>query len=1021
MKNSFNKKLLSLLLTLVMTISTVPTALAACSHSNWSSWTKLNDAQHQRTCLTSGCTEVEKTNHGWGSTYEKDTSSHWQKCATCGAQTAHSAHTYGSAMTSDATNHWDQCTVCGYKDHLGGHVDLNLDAKCDTCARSIALTYVTVTFMNGTATYKAKANVAKGGTPADPGTPTKAAENGVTYTFKGWTTRNPGPSALYDRQSYLSSAQVASTALTQDTVYYALFEADETAVITYEVAPGEGITFNRSDFRDIFEDAYSDTFRSVIFTADRSLKDSSGVMYYDYDGKDEEEFSRNDLHDWEFYYRSDDYGDFPINDLAFIADAKADGKVVTLSMTLYGDTYSMSGTLNIHIGTVESDDDTDILYQVDTDKAIQFNRDDFKTYFDDKADDDTFRYVTFYPDSSLKESRGVFYYDYDGKDEEEFTRENLSVFDFYHKSASYGDYPLSDLVFVPDDDANGKIVTLEFVVWGDEEDYTGTLKILIGDATEADAELGDIQYTVAPEAEVEFDRADFNRFFREEYSKTVRYVTFYPDKTLKSSNGTLYSRYDTRSEVEFDREDLELYKFYYSDETYGDYDLDDLSFVADEDIDEVVTLEFRAWYDEETYVDGLLTISPTTLAENTTATSSIRLSTTTGTALQINANEIARFFKKAYPTGTFQSVKLTGVPKTGTLYYDYYSKDKTKLTASSCDDNLLYLDPGRNQYTLSALTYIPDGTNYCVTIPFTATGKSTSQSVEGALLINVTKAAVSEVYGVTTKNAVISLNGSTISAVVYNATGISPSAIQLLELPDASEGTVSAALAAVSMAADTETKYHYGSDARQFTTFRFTPASGFTGSVEIPYLAYDKNDTPIACGKLCVGVVNSVKRFSDITSSTWCYKYVTELSDANVIGGYTDGTFKPNDSITYGAALKLVTLAAGHGEKAPTGTHTFSGYLTYAQQKGWISGTVNLSGTITRLQIAQLAAKAMGLDVTNLPSTKPFTDTADVYVQALNAAGIIEGYFANGTYTYKPSNTLTRGQVSAIVWRMRNY
>ena len=81
MKKSFNKKLLSLLLTLVMTISTVPTALAACSHSNWSSWTKLNDAQHQRTCLTSGCTEVEKTNHGWGSTYEKDTSipSIWQQ------------------------------------------------------------------------------------------------------------------------------------------------------------------------------------------------------------------------------------------------------------------------------------------------------------------------------------------------------------------------------------------------------------------------------------------------------------------------------------------------------------------------------------------------------------------------------------------------------------------------------------------------------------------------------------------------------------------------------------------------------------------------------------------------------------------------------------------------------------------------------------------------------------------------------------------------------------------------------
>ena len=52
---------------------------------------------------------------------------------------------------------------------------------------------------------------------------------------------------------------------------------------------------------------------------------------------------------------------------------------------------------------------------------------------------------------------------------------------------------------------------------------------------------------------------------------------------------------------------------------------------------------------------------------------------------------------------------------------------------------------------------------------------------------------------------------------------------------------------------------------------------------------------------------------------------------------------------------------------------------------------------------------------------KPFTDTSDLYVQALNAAGIVEGYFSNGTSTFRPNNTLTRGQVSAIVWRMQNY
>ena len=82
---------------------------------------------------------------------------------------------------------------------------------------------------------------------------------------------------------------------------------------------------------------------------------------------------------------------------------------------------------------------------------------------------------------------------------------------------------------------------------------------------------------------------------------------------------------------------------------------------------------------------------------------------------------------------------------------------------------------------------------------------------------------------------------------------------------------------------------------------------------------------------------------------------------------------------------------------------------------------MDLTKPITRLQVAQLAAGAVKLDTGNLSSVKPFTDTDDPSVQALNAAGIVEGYSSGGTSTYKPGNTLTRGQVSAIVWRMRNY
>ena len=109
-----------------------------------------------------------------------------------------------------------------------------------------------------------------------------------------------------------------------------------------------------------------------------------------------------------------------------------------------------------------------------------------------------------------------------------------------------------------------------------------------------------------------------------------------------------------------------------------------------------------------------------------------------------------------------------------------------------------------------------------------------------------------------------------------------------------------------SQRADTSTLYGYSSGSQRISQLRFVPATGFTGSVEIPYVACNSSGTPIASGKLCLGVVEEMGDFSDISSSTWCYKYVLELSDADVIDGYSDGTFLPNASITRGQMAKIL-------------------------------------------------------------------------------------------------------------------
>ena len=558
----------------------------------------------------------------------------------------------------------------------------------------------------------------------------------------------------------------------------------------------------------------------------------------------------------------------------------------------------------------------------------------------------------------------------------------------------------------------------------------GTVKIQIGKGTGTTTKVeGDIIYKVDPNDDVVFDADDFWDFLDDEADDDLEYVVFtdysdFDDCGYFEADGYDYDDYVR--DYELNESDLDYAYFYYDPEDAEDdydFELDTLTFYADRDADgEVVTLEFTAYgrYDD---AKGTVAIAIGDVDTGASADGGdIRYYGSYSSRVQINANDISRFFQESYPGYTLQYVTIDDVPEAGTLYYNYYgtsqygSSYNLRMTDALCDELDFYFSPTSSQYALSELTYVPSGVNYCAHIPFTAHGTG-SRSVSGTILISVNLSEVPDVYGPTPVNTSVNFPAASIATAVSQASGLTLSSIQLLELPAANEGTIYEGTG-TSQRADTDTLYGYTSGNVRISQLRFVPASGFTGSVEIPYVACNASGDPIASGKLCLGVVRQMEDFSDITSSTWCYKYVLELSDAGVIDGYDDGTFKPNNQVTYGAALKLIMLAAGYAEQAPTGSNVFSGYLARAQEDGLVSGSVNLSAPITRLAVSQIAAKALGLNITNLSSVRPFTDTTDPYVQALNAAGIVEGYFSNGTSTFKPYNTLTRGQISAIVWRM---
>ena len=805
--------------------------------------------------------------------------------------------------------------------------------------------------------------------------------------------------------------------------------------ITYTVKAGEEVAFDDEDFVNAYDNAGgSGTMKYVVFEKPSSDYSNAGTVYSRYGKRNATSFTRSELDDYKFYYGDSDYGDYDLDELSFVAD-KSFSDSIEIAFTAYGgrgskENDSVSGTLKITSSKSTSSSKGDITYTVKAGEEVTFDDDDFEKIYENSSCTGSFKYVEFSRPDSAFNNAGTLYSRYGKRNETAFTRSSLSSNKFYYGDSDYGDYDLDELSFVADKSFSGSI-TLSFTLYGGknskcDQSTTGTL-VITTDKTGSSTAKGDVTYTVKAGDEVAFDEDDFKKVYdSSNCTGSFKYVEFSRPDSAFNNAGTLYSRYGKRNETAFTRSSLSGTTFGYDSYEDADYSLDDLSFVADRTFSGSVELNFTVYGGTGTRTNqnatGTLVITTGTSAVTSRYVGNIRYNTTPNTALQINANDIARLFRKYTSGGSLQYLTLTSVPATGSLYYNYYNASKygatrTQLTASMAGSMIFSYSPASaSEYDLSELTYIPSGSNYCTALTFTGYSSS-GTAVSATILISVTASPVSEVYSVTTKGTSVNFPANSVYSAVASATGFGLSSIQLLELPASTAGV----LYVGSYAADTTSAYSYGSDTDSMSQLRFIPNSGFTGSVSIPYVALSSSGTALGAGVVSIGVVDSVKKFTDISTSTWCYKYVTELASANVISGYSNGTFQEKNTITYGAALKLIMLAAGYGEQAPTVKGSpFSGYLAKAKAAGLVSGNPKLNGPITRLQIAQIAAKALKLSTAGLPSKKPFTDTNDVYVQALNAAGIIEGYFSNGTSTYKPNNTLTRGQVSAIVWRMKN-
>lgn len=175
--------------------------------------------------------------------------------------------------------------------------------------------------------------------------------------------------------------------------------------LTYQVDPDDDVTLDAEDFYDFFYDESDyDELEYVEFT-DYDDFDDYGCFYADgYDSDDytrDYELNDSDLDDAVFYYDEDDIWDdydFELDTLTFAADRNADEDTLTFDVTMRGvKGDKISATLTIEIGKGSGTGTKvkgDIIYEVDPDDSVTFDRDDFWDFLDDETGDDL-EYVRF--------------------------------------------------------------------------------------------------------------------------------------------------------------------------------------------------------------------------------------------------------------------------------------------------------------------------------------------------------------------------------------------------------------------------------------------------------------------------------------------------------------------------------------------------------------------------------------------------------------------------------------------------
>jgi len=181
---------------------------------------------------------------------------------------------------------------------------------------------------------------------------------------------------------------------------------------------------------------------------------------------------------------------------------------------------------------------------------------------------------------------------------------------------------------------------------------------------------------------------------------------------------------------------------------------------------------------------------------------------------------------------------------------------------------------------------------------------------------------------------------------------------------------------------------------------------------------------------ICISPIQQAfANFPDVPITHTNYQAITYLQENNIINGYPNGTFMPNQSVNRAEFLKIIL--EGSNIKLDITNNTpfkdinnsawYAPYIKKAYAEGWIigynDGSFRPEQTINKVEALKILAEVQNWQ-TYKPTNRPFTDV-DLnqwftnYVEYAKTNNFLE---ETGSL-FHPSQLMTRANISEIIYR----